>query len=113
MPSCRVLELQEHSMVKSRVDEFVEDTGEAMEEALERIASEASELSGRARKVLARSGRQAAEFAHDAADHARTRGRQAVSYASHEVQEHPLATIALGVAFGTAVGILLSRRRWF
>lgn len=100
-------------MVKSRMDEFVEDTSEAMEDALERIASEANELSGRARKALNRSGRQAAEFAHDAADQARARSKQAVTYASHEVREHPLATIALGVAFGTAVGILLSRRRWF
>jgi ElaB/YqjD/DUF883 family membrane-anchored ribosome-binding protein len=100
-------------MVKSRMNEFVDETSEAMEDALERIASEATELSGKARKVLARSGRQAAEFAHDTADHARARGRQAVSYASHEVREHPLTTIALGVAFGTAVGILLSRRRWF
>lgn len=100
-------------MVKSRMNEFVEDTGEAVEDALERIASEATELSGKARKVLARSGRQASHLVHDAADQARIRGRQAVGYASHEVQEHPLATIALGVAFGTAVGILLSRRRWF
>jgi ElaB/YqjD/DUF883 family membrane-anchored ribosome-binding protein len=95
------------------MNEFVEDTGEAVEEALERIASEAAELSGKARKVLARSGRRASDVAHDAADHARTRGRQAITYTTHEVREHPLATIALGVAFGTAVGILLSRRRWF
>ena len=100
-------------MVKSRMNEFVEDTGEALEDALERIASEASELSGRARKALARSGRQAADLAGEAADQARVRGRQAARYASDEVREHPLATIALGVAFGTAVGILLSRRRWF
>jgi ElaB/YqjD/DUF883 family membrane-anchored ribosome-binding protein len=100
-------------MVKSRMNELVEDTGEAMEDALERIASEATELSGKARKVLARSSRQAADFAGEAAHEARARGRQAVHYASHEVHEHPLATIALGVAFGTAVGILLSRRRWF
>jgi ElaB/YqjD/DUF883 family membrane-anchored ribosome-binding protein len=100
-------------MGKSRMNEFVEDTGEAVEDALERIASEATELSGKARKALARSGRQANEFAHDAADQARVRGRQAINYTTHEVREHPLATIALGVAFGTAVGILLSRRRWF
>src|SRR4051812_11359814 len=68
---------QEHPMVKSRMDEFVEDTSEAMEDALERIASEATELSGKARKVLARSSRQATEFAHDAADRARDRSRQA------------------------------------
>ena len=100
-------------MVKSRMNDIVEETGEALEDALERIASEATELSSKARKVLARSGRHAAEFAGEAADQARVRGHQAVRYASGEVREHPLATIALGVAFGTAVGILLSRRRWF
>lgn len=99
-------------MVRLRANEFVEETGEAIEDALDRIAAEASELSGRARKIIARSGREVVDFASDAGNRARVRGRQALHQAGDEVREHPLATIALGVAFGTAVGILLARRRW-
>ena len=79
--------------------------------AVSRIAEDAAEISGAARRVLGDTAHKASDIAHDVADEAVTQSRRVARAAVHEVREHPVRSIAIGAAVGVLIAAWLTRRR--
>jgi ElaB/YqjD/DUF883 family membrane-anchored ribosome-binding protein len=87
------------------------DTNGRLRSAVSRIAEDAAEISGTARRVLGETAHKAGEIAHDVADEAVTQSRRVAKAAVHEVREHPVRSIAIGAAVGVLIAAWLTRRR--
>jgi ElaB/YqjD/DUF883 family membrane-anchored ribosome-binding protein len=87
------------------------DTNGRLRSAVSRIAEDAAEISGTARRVLGETAHKASEIAHDVADEAVTQSRRVARAAVHEVREHPVRSVAIGAAVGILIAAWLTRRR--
>jgi ElaB/YqjD/DUF883 family membrane-anchored ribosome-binding protein len=87
------------------------DPNGRLRSAVSRIAEDAAEISGVARRVLGETAHKAGEIAHDVADEAVTQSRRVARAAVHEVREHPVRSIAIGAAVGILIAAYLTRRR--
>jgi ElaB/YqjD/DUF883 family membrane-anchored ribosome-binding protein len=87
------------------------DTNGRLRSAVSRIAEDAAEISGTARRVLGETAHKASDLAHDVADEAVTQGRRVARAAVQEVREHPVRSIAIGAAAGILIAAWLTRRR--
>jgi ElaB/YqjD/DUF883 family membrane-anchored ribosome-binding protein len=87
------------------------ETNGRLRSAVSRIAEDAAELSGAARRALGETAHKAGEMAQDIADEAVTQSRRVARAAVHEVREHPARSIAIGAAVGILIAAWLTRRR--
>jgi ElaB/YqjD/DUF883 family membrane-anchored ribosome-binding protein len=87
------------------------ETNGRLRKAVSRIAEDAAEISGAARRVFGESAHKAGEMAQDVADEAVTQSRRVAKAAVHEVREHPVRSIAIGAAVGVLIAAWLTRRR--
>ena len=97
-------------MAETLVREIADDINNAVQRALHRMTTEAHALSRDARRAAMRGGDAAVNAADAFAQDTATRGRRAVRFASRELRDHPMSTLAAGAVLGAIAAFVLTRR---
>lgn len=89
-------------------DEIAQELSEAVINLFRKAGGSRAVVDGE--RAIRRGVDSASRYAADLADDARDEGRRIIRYANRELREHPIAAFGAGLAIGTLVGMILTRR---
>jgi ElaB/YqjD/DUF883 family membrane-anchored ribosome-binding protein len=96
-----------HNPLKHNVEAALEDVAKT----LHAIAADAEGLSKEASEALAKAAVDVRHAAESLRQHAAATAKKAVGKAAHEVQEHPIASLAAAITAAAAlVSVITSKR---
>ena len=94
-------------------DELAHEIGDAVAQLIKRAGADrlVAHTLADGRAAVRHSVDRATRVAADLADDARAEGERLARRANREMRDHPLATLAVGAALGTIVGLLIAQPR--